>query len=228
MLFKKGFIKLFYNSKKSKIFLFIIFILLIHKPKNIRFNNSFDTYFKNYFCQTLLSGHDKECEEKLFNNYNYFYEVNEISGSINLLIDEYFSKTENLLLLIGIIPIIKENSIINYKINNKNIYYILKNIFENKQIKNNIIKFTQDDFNSVEKLINIINYNWEIIPSQNIINIIRHVIIEKYEDSFLQKFDDSLNSNFNYYIKSNLYSFSYEELENLMSKFDILIFIAKI
>ena len=131
-------------------------------------------------------------------------------------------------MLIGIIPLIKENSVINYKINDKKIYYILKYLFRDKKIQNNIIKFTSDDFYSVEELINIINYKWEIIPSQNIINIIRHIIMENYEDSYLYKFDESLNTNFNYYIKNNLYNFSFEELENLMSKFDIFIIITKI
>lgn len=151
-----------------------------------------------------------------------------ISESINLLINVYYSRIENLLLLIGIIPLINENSIIHYKINNKGIYYILKHIFKDKQIENNIIKFTKDDHDSVKNLINIINFNWEKIPSQNIINIIRHVILEKFEDSYLKKFDEALNSNIYYYIKNNINSFSYGEIENLMSKFQILIFNIKI
>ena len=225
----KGFDKLSFNSI-PKILIVIIFILLKNKQKNIGFNkdNSFESSFKNYFCRTLFSRYDEKCEEELFINYNYFYELNEISGHINLIIDEYYSKIENIIMLIGIIPLIKENSVINYKINDKKTYYILKYLFRDKKIQNNIIKFTSDDFYSVEELINIINYKWEIIPSQNIINIIRHIIMENYEDSYLYKFDESLNTNFNYYIKNNFYNFSFEELENLMSKFDIFIIITKI
>ena len=224
MKINKGIYKIFYNSRISKIYLFIILVLLAHKPKNIRLNNSGDYLFKKYFCQILLSRYDPECEEQLFINHNYFFEINGISRTISLLINIYSSKIENLLMLIGIIPLIKENSIIHFKINNKQIYYILLYIFKDKKIENNIINFTHDDFDSVKELINIINYNWEIIPSQNIINIVRHVIFENYEDSCLKKFDEALNSNFNYYINNNLDTFSYEEIENLMSKFEFFIF----
>ncbi len=118
----------------------------------------------------------------------------------------------------------KNKSSIYFQINNKKILDSLKAIFTTNKIQNNIIKFTENDFYSVEKLINLLNYKWEVIPNQNIINIIRHIIDSYYDESLLKAFDDALNLNFNYYIKSNFNALSEEESLNLMSKFLIFLF----
>jgi hypothetical protein len=119
---------------------------------------------------------------------------------------------------------LKNKSSIYFQINNKKILDSLKAIFTTNKIQNNIIKFTENDFYSVEKLINLLNYKWEVIPNQNIINIIRHIIDSYYDESLLKAFDDALNLNFNYYIKSNFNALSEEESLNLMSKFLIFLF----
>lgn len=118
----------------------------------------------------------------------------------------------------------KNKSSIYFQINNKKILDSLKAIFTTNKIQNNIIKFTENDFYSVEKLVNLLNYKWEVIPNQNIINIIRHIIDSYYGESLLKAFDDALNLNFNYYIKSNFNALSEEESLNLMSKFLIFLF----
>ena len=118
----------------------------------------------------------------------------------------------------------KNKSSIYFQINNKKILDSLKAIFTTNKIQNNIIKFTENDFYSVEKLVNLLNYKWEVIPNQNIINIIRHIIDSYYDESLLKAFDDALNLNFNYYIKSNFNALSEEESLNLMSKFLIFLF----
>ena len=156
MKVKKNFHKLFNNSKLSKIYIILLLVFLAYLNENIFLNKSFDKIFKKYFCAALSSKINSKCENKLFVNYNFFYEFKRVSRNITLLINENLSKIENILLLIAIIPNIKEKSIIYYKINNKKIDNLLNNIFKDNKIYNNIIKFTHEDFNSVKILINSI------------------------------------------------------------------------
>ena len=222
-----------YNFKLSKIYLIIIFFVIISEHKEDKENKPFEEYFKVNFCELLTLNHVSDCFDSLFTNYNFFHEWKEISQNISLFKFHHYEKklenlnasnVENLLLLIGIIPLLKNKSSIYFQINNKKILDSLKAIFTTNKIQNNIIKFTENDFYSVEKLINLLNYKWEVIPNQNIINIIRHIIDSYYDEPLLKAFDDALNLNFNYYIKSNFNALSEEESLNLMSKFLIFLF----
>ena len=222
-----------YNFKLSKIYLIIIFFVIIHEHKEDKENKTFEEYFKVNFCEILTLNQVSDCFDSLFTNYNFFNEWKEFSQNKFLFKFHHYEKklenlnasnVENLLLLIGIIPLLKNKSSIYFQINNKKILDSLKAIFTTNKIQNNIIKFTENDFYSVEKLVNLLNYKWEVIPNQNIINIIRHIIDSYYGESLLKAFDDALNLNFNYYIKSNFNALSEEESLNLMSKFLIFLF----
>lgn len=221
------------NFKISKIYIIIIFFIIIYENNETKENKPFEEYFKDNFCEILTLNTHSDCLDSLFTNYNFFSEWKEISQNRSILKFGHYQKKienlnashiENLLLLIGVIPFLKNKSSIYFQINNKNLLDSLKGIFTTEKIKNNIIKFTENDFYSVEKLINLLNYKWEIIPSQNIINIIRHIIDNYYDESLLKALDDALNLNFNYYIKSNLKSLSEKESLNLMSKSLIFLF----
>ena len=220
------------NFKISKIYLFIILFVIVYYHKEIKENKSFDEYFKYNFCEILTLNTASDCLHSLFTNYNFFSEWKENSQNNIILKNLYYRKKienpnasniENLLMLIGIIPLLKHKSSIYFQINNKSIFDSFKGIFDANKIKNNIIKFTENDFYLVEKLINLLIYKWELIPSQNIINIIRHIIDSNYDESLLKKFDDALNLNFNYYINTNLKTLSEEESQKLMSKFNFSI-----
>jgi hypothetical protein len=70
-----------------------------------------------------------------YTNINYYNDILEINSNINLYINIKKSKLENIFLLLGIIPFLKNNSTLTYKINNKGIYKFLKMILKNKMIK---------------------------------------------------------------------------------------------
>ena len=136
---------------------------------------------------------------------------------MNLFIDEKKTKIEYLFLLIVIIPFIKTNSIMKCRINNKNFFSIFGNNFGSK-IKDNIIIIQNVDFENRNRLINLLNYEWEIIPSKKIINILRFIINHYYDDSCLNTFENALNFNFEKYIKNNENNLSFEKKKDLFSK----------
>ena len=77
---------------------------------------------------------------------------------------------------------------------------------------------TEKDFQLIKKnIIKFLNYKWELIPNQNILNIIRFALNNYYNEVDFQLFDKILNINFKYYINSNILSI--DAITSLMSKF---------
>ena len=128
-------------------------------------------------------------------------------------------KLENIFLLLGIIPLLKNNSTISYKINNKGIYKIFKKIL-NKKIKYKVIKLDYNYllyFNRIMKV--LLYYIWELIPKQFILDNIRYFINNYYNESNLVVFEESLNLNYKSYIRNKINEMTFEEIKNLLSKF---------
>lgn len=117
-------------------------------------------------------------------------------------------------------PFLKNNSTLIYKINNKEIYNLFKNISINKKIKKKNIIINSKDFHYFNENLNyFLNYKWELIPKQNILNNLRYIINNFYNGSCLEIFDKSLNLNFKYFIESEKKVLSSNDINNLFSKF---------
>lgn len=212
---------------KDAINLFIkisIIILILSKSFNkinkiTDDNNTLDYYFSYSICTLLYFANYYNCSDNIFINNNIYEDIVENEQKISLFINIKKTKIENILLLIGIIPFLKNYSTITYKINKKEIYKIFKNIFKNKKIKNKIIKISEYDLNYLlEKFNDLINYKWEFIPNKELLNNIRYIINNYYNNSYLEIFDKSLNLNFKYFLRSKKDYLSLRELNALMSK----------
>ena len=70
----------------------------------------------------------------------------------------------------------------------------------------------------LEKFNDLINYKWEFIPNKELLNNIRYIINNYYNNSYLEIFDKSLNLNFKYFLRSKKDYLSLRELNALMSK----------
>ena len=180
--------------------------------------NSLEEDFKKYLCNILILENNYNCYKRIFTNENIFDNVKSIKKNIDLFITERETMIENLFLLIAIIPFIEINSKLRYKINEIKILSLFYSNNSNKS-HDNIIIIQKADFESKNKeLINLLNYDWEIIPSRNIINILRYVINHYYEETCLNDFEDALNINFKRYIKINQNYLSLENKTDLISK----------
>lgn len=210
-----------------KIILNIFIILFIKDIKNkiVEKNSSFE----NYLCFTLnkffYSKENYNCSNEQFLNRNFYDDIEEYKKNINILLSIKKTKIENIFLLLAIMPILKNNSTILYKINNKDIFNLFKKIFINKKIKNKIIKIYENDFHYFNKNFNhFLNYKWEFIPKKIILNNLRYIINNFYNESCLEIFDKSLNLNFKYFIKKEKNKLSSNDINNLFSKFFVYLF----
>ena len=210
-----------YSLEQVAIKMILIFLILyLLYSQDITDNISIKFIFKNSICKFFYFNIGYNCTREIYTNTHFYDDIIEINENINLYINIKKTKIENIFILIGMMPFLKNNSSISYKINNKEIYKLLKNIFNNKIIKNKIIKFDKNDFNIFNKKIyDLIYYKWEIIPDHNITDNIRSIINNYYNESCLDIFDKSLNLNFKYFIKNNKNELSIEDIENLLSKF---------
>ena len=136
----------------------------------------------------------------------------------NLLLKIKKTKIENVLMLVKIIPFLKDKISIIIKIS-KNLYPFFKKTFKNQKFKNNIIKFNNQYFKYlINDFKNLFDYNWELIPKLDDINRVRYVISNYYNEFCLKIFDNYLNYNLNNYILNNKYLFTIEDIYKLMSK----------
>ena len=215
---KKNFLE--QTTIKVALLFLILYLLNTQAYKTITDNISIKHIFRNSICKFLYFNIDYNCSSEIYTNTHFYDDIIEINENINLNINLKKTKIENLFMLIGMMPFLKNNSTISYKINHKDIYKLLKNMFNNKTIKNKIIKFDQNDFNIFNKKINdLIYYKWEKIPDHNITDNIRSIINNYYNESCLDTFDKSLNLNFKYFIQNKKNELSNEDIEKLLSKF---------
>jgi hypothetical protein len=122
---------------KNILFFFIIKFILDQQYIKKEVNN-LGYYFSQSACQFLFYSINYKCSMNFFTNDNIYNDILEINSNVNLLMNIKKSKIENIILLIGIIPFLKNNSTLSYKINNKGIYNFFNKIL-NKKIKHKVI-----------------------------------------------------------------------------------------
>ena len=168
-----------------KLFLFFVIINIIfediYQKKEF---HKFEIYYSKSICKFLYFTINYNCPTTIFSSTSFYDEILEINRDINLLINIKISKLENIFFLLGIIPFLKNNSTLSYKINNKEINIFFKKIFKNKRIKNKIINFDYKDFNIFNVKINeLLNYIWEFVPGTFTLDNLRYVINNFYDES---------------------------------------------
>ena len=219
-IFSNAFFK--YKFFSVLLIIFVVISCLNKKTKKSihLINNDLEKDISYFLCNILIFQSDFNCNKEIFININFFDEYLSIKNEFNLLIYGKDTKIENLLILIIIIPFIKMNLKLRYKINEKKFIAIFGNLFSYTLMKGNIIMQlnSYDSFENKRKLINLLNYDWEIIPSKNIINILRYVINHFYANSSISAFDKLLNMNFKKYISINLYKLNETIKNELISK----------
>ena len=197
----------FKNNNKNKFVIFIICIeFLFLFKKYARLNDSkFESYYSKYLCSFLILNNENNCIKEVFNNYDFFYFIKDIKKNVNLTINmKNVSLIENIMMIIGIIPFLKNNSVIRYVINDSETNKIFRILFKYKKIENGQIYIDFSDFKTIKnKLGNLINFIWEIIPQKHILNNIRYIINNYYDDSCINFFEKALNKNYEYFIKKN-------------------------
>jgi hypothetical protein len=181
--------------------------------------NSLEDYFNLSICTLFYFNINYNCSSK-FKNYDFYEDVLEINNNINLLLMNIkITKLENILLLLGVIPFLKQNSTLFYKINNKEIYNYFKKIFKNKRINHKIIKLDFNDFYTFnEKVDELLSYKWELIPEKVMLDNLRYIINNYYNESNFNIFQKSLNMNYDFYIQRKRKGIIYSDLVSLLSK----------
>jgi hypothetical protein len=216
---------LIYKTIKNKIIKFfllflitIIIITILDEDYHKKDVNNLEYYFGQSICKFFYFTINYNCYSKLINN-DFYEDVLEINNNIELLMNIKISKLENIVLLLGIIPFLKNNSSLSYKINSKEIYNYVKKIFKNKKIKHKIIKLDYNDFtNFNEKIEELLNYKWEFIPEKVILDNLRYVINNYYNESNFNIFQKTLNTNYDFYIQRKRKEITYSDLVSLLSK----------
>ena len=159
------------------------------------------------------------CHTQIFKNKNFYNNIEEKRGNIKLMINIKKTKIESILLLLGILPFLNKKSIIEFKINDKKLFFLFKNIFKNRIFTNRIVKISKKDFHFfIDNFNDFINYNWELIPNEIIINNIRYILNKYYNTLYRDIFDKSLNNNLKNYIYKVKNTLSFRKLQDLMSK----------
>jgi hypothetical protein len=157
--------------------------------------------------------------KEILTNYDFFYEIKGIKKNIILSIDIKKTLIENIILIIGIVPFLKNNSFIKYKINSNEVNKIFKFIFNHKHLKNKIFIIDKKDILSIKRNFeSLVDNIWESIPQKKILDNIRYIINNFYDSSCSNQFEESLNKNYDYYISKNIKFLSKEDFEDLISK----------
>lgn len=188
----------------------ILFIIILSISLNFILKSNY-CLLSNLFIKDYLDYFHK----RIFFNRNL--QINNIN--INYILNQKNKhKIENLFILIILMPFLKSNeTIINLK--NKDIYELFKKILSIKKTKNNKLIFKEKYFNKFKNKFDVLLYNkWDFIPEFNLINIVRYIINNYYDEKCLEIFDKSLNLNLNYFIIHNYNNLSSDYLNKLMSK----------
>ena len=153
------------------------------------YNSELETYYRQYLCSLLILNNGKYCLNEVLNNYDFFYFIKGIRKNVYLSINiKRLSLIENIIILLGIIPFLKNNSIIRYGINTYESNKLYKKLFSYKKIKNGKIHIDFSDFKTVKTDFN---------------NLINYIISNYYNDSCANIFEKTLNRNYEYFIKYN-------------------------
>ena len=210
-----------------KIFLYILIVNLVLEKNDLKKVNELENYFSQSICQLLSFSINYECSDNFFTNANFYIDILEINNNVNLLMNINKSRLENIILFLSIIPFLKNNSTISYKINDKGLYKFFKKIF-NKKIKNRIIKLDYNDlFFFNERMKELLLFKWELMPKQVILDNLRYIINNHYNEANSVLFQKSLNMNYMSYIQNKINEITYDEIKNLLSKLIIINFTYK-
>jgi len=208
-----------------KLFLcFLIVSLILEKKCHPKEGNNLEYYFGQSICKLLYFALNYNCSINFFTNNNFYNDILEINSNINLLMNIKQPNLENIFLLLGIIPFLKNNSTLSYKINSKEAYKFFKKIL-NRKIKYKVIKIDYNDLfffnNNMKKLL---YYIWELIPKKFMLDNFRYIINNYYNETNLVVFEESLNMNYKAYIQNKIIEMTYENIKNLLSKLIIINF----
>ena len=204
-----------------KIF-FILSLIFNNIMFQIKYENNFSRnsncyYFGNIFNLNIPKRYICNNINALTTNF-YYYNENLINNIDLLVINTQNTILDDIFLFIGIFPFLNNNSIIYYKINNKHSYKFFKDKLK-YNIGNQLISLNYNNYtNFINDFENIISYNWEIFPKKSVINNIRYILNNYYNDSFIDIFDNSLNYNFKNYLNKTFSKLSFDDINNLMSK----------
>lgn len=204
----------------TKLFLFFIIInLYLEGNSQKKKLNKLENFYSKSICKLFHFCINYNCPITIFSSTSFYDEVLEINKDVNLLIDVKKSKLENFLLLLSIIPFLKYNSTLFYKINNKETEIFFRKTFKNKRIKYKLIKFDYDDFYIFNVKINeLLNYKWELFPEKFMLDNLRYVLNNFYNESNFEIFQKSLYMNYKIYIQNKKKEMTYEDIERLLSK----------
>jgi hypothetical protein len=216
---------LIYKTIKNKIIKFfllflitIIIITILDEDYHKKDVNNLEYYFGQSICKFFYFTINYNCYSKFITN-DFYEDVIEINNNINLLMNIKISKLENIVLLLGIIPFLKKNSTLSYKINNKEIYNYIKKSLKTKKIKHKSIKLDYNDFDTFnEKMNELLNYKWELIPEKVMLDNLRYIINNYYNESNFNIFQKSLYMNYDFYIQRKREEIAYRDLISLLSK----------
>ena len=212
-----------YDIIKNIFIKFFLFFLIINIIIDENFHKKEFKNLEDYYCQSICKflyfTTNYNCSSKIFINKDFYEDALEINSNIDLLIDTKLSKLENIFLLVGIIPFLKNNSSLSYKINNKEIYNFFKKFFKNSKNEHNIIKFGYTDFNTFNENLNeLLNYKWELIPEKYLLDNLRYVINNYYNETNFDSYQNLLNINYNFYFQKRKKEITFKDLESLLSK----------
>ena len=190
---------------KKKCIIIILLCYLSYKFICLNHFQSFNYYYSKYLCNLFILNEENNCNSELLENYDFFYNLKGINRNVHLSIDiKAKSLIENIIFIIGIVPFLKYNSTINYKISNNNIYQFFEKNFIKKSIKDQTAIFDFHDLKVIKQKFHIIiNFIWDIIPEKIILDNIRYIIEKYYDEKCLMIFEKSLNNNYKYFIDNN-------------------------
>ena len=67
----------------------------------------------------------------------------------------------------------------------------------------------------------LLYYKWKLIPTKSVLDNLRHIINNYYNETNLDLFQKSLNINYKSFIYDKINKMTDEEIQNLLSKFNI-------
>lgn len=227
-----------YNSMKSSLLIiFNIYIILFYfyyykkerynnyKIYNIKLeNNSLKFLYFNYSGSLdYLYLNKKDYNNISTNKSEFIVDIAVFEKKIDFVFLKLEkTKIENIIILLVVFPFLKNNSSIFYQIQNLKEYNLYKRIFKTKN-KKYLYKLNFTDLNFIfENFNDYIYYDWEIILENELINEIRYLINNHYNETFLKIFDKSLNLNFKRYIKYFRSDLTINKINRLMSKLFII------